>query len=215
MHPELTGEGFNHPYAFGEIPIEGKARFCPSHPGDGKIMSKRRLHTNRTTSRSAPPVGGTESLVEIEVHKIHPHLPREGNPHKGVHIGTIHIKKSAKVMKKLGNSGDLPFKKPQGVGVCEHKSCNPVAEMRLQKLRGKDSFFPGSDLFYREPYQGSGCRVCAVGGIGNQDNRAIFASFLKVSPDDQESGEFTMGTGGWLKGTGVHSCKSAEILLKE
>ena len=53
-----------------------------------------------------------EGFVKIEVHHIWSKLPRLGNAHQSVQVGSIHVNLSTKALDGFTNTADFFFKNP-------------------------------------------------------------------------------------------------------
>ena len=61
----------------------------------GQICGEMRLHANRPDTGTAPSVGDTKSLMQVQVADIRAEVARPGEAHKRIQICAIHIHLSA------------------------------------------------------------------------------------------------------------------------
>ena len=62
------------------------------------------------------------------------HVAGSSDSNQRIHVGAIHVDKSAGVVDDLTDLLDVPLKEPERVGVREHEPGNVAAEAELAKV---------------------------------------------------------------------------------
>ena len=84
-------------------------------------------HGNRPHPRAAPAVGNAKGLVQVQVAHVNADFPRPAQSHQGIHIGTVHIDLTARLVDDRANFANGLFKHPVGRGVRHHQGRQPLA----------------------------------------------------------------------------------------
>ena len=84
-------------------------------------------HGNGPHPRAAPAVGDAKGLVQIQMAHVNADFPRSAQSHQSIHIGTVHIDLTARLVDDRTNFADGLFKYPVGRGVRHHQGRQPLA----------------------------------------------------------------------------------------
>ena len=81
--------------------------------GTRQIIAQRALHRHRAGARTATAVGRRKGFVQVHVQHIHAHVPRLGDAHQRVEIGTVQINHPAFGVHDFGDRFDVGFEQAQ------------------------------------------------------------------------------------------------------
>ena len=74
-----------------------------------------------------PAVGDAKGLVQIQMAHVNADFPGPTQSHQGIHVGTVHIDLTARLVDDRADFADGLFKHPVGRGVGHHQSRQPLA----------------------------------------------------------------------------------------
>jgi len=79
------------------------------------------FHAYGAGSRASPAVGSGESLMQVKMNNIKPHVTGPGESHTGIEIGSVIVEKAAFFMYDGGDLQNILVKKAQGIGIGQHE----------------------------------------------------------------------------------------------
>ena len=166
-----------------------------------KIFSEIVPDTNGTGTGTTRSMRTSKCFVDIIVHHVPAKISWSSDPHDGIHVGTVNVNQTSRVMHDLGRLGNLFFKQSQRVRVGHHEDGGLIVHVPFELLQIDEStsspVFAGNracpfelDTF-KPRHRGTG-RVGSMGAGGKNDFCPRFATLAKIGCCDKQRGQFTV-----------------------
>ncbi|MPN29735.1 hypothetical protein SDC9_177188 [bioreactor metagenome] len=115
-------------------------------------------------------------------------------------------------MHHAGDDQDILFKKPKGIGVCQHQGCNRIIQLGSKILQINKTTLITGDGNHIKPIH---CSTCWIGTVGTDRNQhllpCIIALLEKVGADHLEACVLTMGPCTRLECPPAHAGDGREV----
>src|SRR5579859_617894 len=125
------------------------------------------FHGNGTGAGTAAAVRRRKSLMKIEVHDVYAEIAGAGDAGQGIHVGAVHVEKSALGVQDFGDFRDALFKNAEGGGIGEHQRGDIRRDEVVQLSDVNLSVRFGLDVFDFVAGDHGGGGIGAVGRVWN------------------------------------------------
>ncbi len=149
---------------------------------------------DRARTWTTAAMGRRESLVQVDVHRIHAERARLG----------------AHCMHRVGDIDDIALEETAGVGIGQHQGRDIGLQMRAQHGEIDTAIDGGLHFFDREAGDRSGGGIGAVRRLRDQNPRAILAAAAECRADREQATELALSAGFGDKCHGGHPGKLLE-----
>ncbi len=144
--------------------------------------------------------------MQVEVHDVDPHIPRTGDSHQGIEVGTVTVDQAATLVHQLADLFDIGLEQSKRVWVGDHQCSDIVIHVCLNLFQCEHTL--GSNRHDIITRQSCGCRIGTMGRIRDQHLAALAATSLVPGTNYQHAGEFALGAGCRLQG---HARKTGDF----
>src|SRR5437868_4407279 len=154
-------------------------------------------------ARPAAAVWNAKGLVQIQVAHVRADIARATEAYLRVHVGAVHVNLAAAVVHDFANFADRCFENTVRTRVCDHQRrqimrmslgfCAEICEVDV-------TVFERCDGNYFEPGHDGAGGISSVSGLRNEaDVTMRFATRGVIFPNREQTSEFSLRSGVWLK----------------
>src|SRR5690606_25502207 len=130
---EVAVEAAHAADRIGKVELEEVLLVPLAHYRGRQEVAQMLLHADRSGSRSAAAVRGSERLVEVEVHDVEAHVTGTHTTHDGVEVRTVVVELRTRRVSQLGDLENVAFEQAERVRVGEHHRGDLGADGGLER----------------------------------------------------------------------------------
>ena len=108
-------------------------------------------------------------FVQVQVHHVHAEIAGANLAHKRVHVGAVHVEQAAFGVHDVRDLVDLLLEDAQRIGIGKHERGHVLVHLRRQRGHVHHALGVRFQILYRVADHRSRGRICAVGGIRDQN----------------------------------------------
>ncbi len=156
----------------------------------------------------------TEGLVRVIVHHVDPKITRPGLTQDGVHVRTIHVDQSAKLVDHAGDLANLRIENTHGVRIGHHEHSNAVIKFALEVVDINQAIGIALDGDGLKTSQGGARGVGTVSTVWNKHDRAILFAVAEIGGGTKQRRQFTLRAGSRLQTAEGQTRDLAEVVVQ-
>jgi hypothetical protein len=183
----------------------------------GEVRSKMLLNSDRANTGTTTAVGNTEGLVEVEMTDISTNVTGAAETNLSVHVGTVHIDKTAMLVDKITDLLNLRLEDSESRGISNHDSSKLISVLGTLGLEILDiqvaSLAVTLDSNNLHTSHSSRSRVGTVSRNRDKaDLSLVSITSLVVGLDTAETSKLTLSTRVGLKSGSIHTSDFRQVL---